>query len=153
MLKKFKKFFGESNSEVTNKNIIDDKLKLGAAALLVEAALMDENFDDNERLAITKVLMNYFNLTEQESDLLLTKAEFEQEKAIDIYRFTQSINDAVSISDRKQVIQMLWEVVYADGILDKYESALIRQLTGLLHITDSESAEAKRQALKARPQK
>ena len=62
MLKKFKKFFGESNSEVTNKNIIDDKLKLGAAALLVEAALMDENFDDNERLAITKVLMNYFNL-------------------------------------------------------------------------------------------
>ena len=48
---------------------------------------------------------------------------------------------------------MLWEVVYADGILDKYESALIRQLTGLLHITDSESAEAKRQALKARSQK
>ena len=147
MLKKLKDIFKAKSNLEDSETLSSEKLKIGAAALLVEAALMDENFDDSERQAITRVLQQKFELTHEESNELLNEAEIQQERAIDVHRFTQSINNAIAPSDRIEIIQMLWEVVYADGALDKYEAALINQLTGLLHVTSAENAKAKKAAL------
>ena len=53
-------------------------------------------------------------------------------------RFTRVVKNAVPHEERIGVIEAVWEVVYADGVREMHESALIRQLCGLLHLEDRE---------------
>jgi uncharacterized tellurite resistance protein B-like protein len=45
------------------------------------------------------------------------------------------------------MIEMLWEVVYADGNVDHLEANLLRRVAGLLYVTDRESGEARKRVL------
>lgn len=147
MLKRFRKLLEKSETPDAAGKTNTDDLRLAAAALLVEAARMDENFDDAERAAIKDALERRFELSGTEAEALLAEGEAAQDAAVDLYKFARSINAALAPEDRRQVIEMLWEVVYADGSLDHYEASLIRKLSGLLHVPDSESAEARQRVL------
>ena len=121
--------------------------KLAAAALLVEAACMDGHFDGNERDAVCSALGAHFGLSDAEADTLIEQAEAAHHEATDLHRFTRTINDRYDHDDRIAVMEMLWEVVYADGRLHAYEANLIRRVGGLLHITDRERGEARKRVL------
>ena len=124
-----------------------DAPKLAAAALLVEAACMDGHFDGDEREAVCAALGAHFGLSESEADTLIEEAEAAHHEATDLHRFTRAINDRYDHEDRLAVMEMLWEVVYADGRLHAYEANLIRRVGGLLHITDRERGEARKRVL------
>ena len=124
-----------------------DAPKLAAAALLVEAACMDGHFDGDERDAVCAALGAHFGLSESEADTLIEEAEAVHHEATDLHRFTRTINDRYDHGDRLAVMEMLWEVVYADGRLHAYEANLIRRVGGLLHITDRERGEARKRVL------
>ena len=124
-----------------------DVPKLAAAALLVEAACMDGHFDGDERAAICAALGAHFGLRDAEADTLIEEAEAAHHEATDLHRFTRAINDRYDHADRLAVMEMLWEVVYADGRLHAYEANLIRRVGGLLHITDRERGEARKRVL------
>ena len=121
--------------------------KLAAAALLVEAACMDGHFDGDERDAVCAALGAHFGLSNHEADTLIEEAEAAHHEATDLHRFTRTINDRYDHDDRLAVMEMLWEVVYADGRLHAYEANLIRRVGGLLHITDRERGEARKRVL------
>ena len=121
--------------------------KLAAAALLVEAACMDGHFDGHERDAICAALGAHFGLNDAEAGTLIEEAEAAHHEATDLHRFTRAINDRYDHADRLAVMEMLWEVVYADGRLHAYEANLIRRIGGLLHITDRERGEARKRVL------
>ena len=121
--------------------------KLAAAALLVEAACMDGHFDGDERDAVCAALGAHFGLNDTEADTLIEQAEAVHHEATDLHRFTRAINDRYDHEDRIAVMEMLWEVVYADGRLHAYEANLIRRVGGLLHITDRERGEARKRVL------
>ena len=124
-----------------------DAPKLAAAALLVAAACMDGHFDGDERDAVCAALGAHFGLSESEADTLIEEAEAAHHEATDLHRFTRAINDRYDHGDRLAVMEMLWEVVYADGRLHAYEANLIRRVGGLLHITDRERGEARKRVL------
>ena len=124
-----------------------DAPKLAAAALLVEAACMDGHFDGDERDAVCAALGAHFGLSESEAETLIEDAEAAHHEATDLHRFTRTINDRYEHGDRLAVMEMLWEVVYADGRLHAYEANLIRRVGGLLHITDRERGEARKRVL------
>ena len=42
---------------------------------------------------------------------------------------------------------MLWEVVYADGVLDPEEDLLVRRIAGLIYIEDRERIYARQRVL------
>jgi len=42
---------------------------------------------------------------------------------------------------------MLWEVAYADGVLDPHEDMLLRQIAGLIHVPDRERGLARKRAV------
>lgn len=121
--------------------------KLAAAALLVEAACMDGHFDGDERDAVCSALGGHFGLSEEEAETLIGEAEAAHHEATDLHRFTRAINDRYDHADRLAVMEMLWEVVYADGRLHAYEANLIRRVGGLLHITDRERGEARKRVI------
>ena len=124
-----------------------DAPKLAAAALLVEAACMDGHFDGDERDAVCAALGAHFGLSESEAGTLIEEAEAVHHEATDLHRFTRAINDRYDHGNRLAVMEMLWEVVYADGRLHAYEANLIRRVGGLLHITDRERGEARKRVL------
>lgn len=123
--------------------------RIALAALLVEAAHADGTYDAEERARIARVLAARYNLSGAEAALLRAEGEEAQAGAVDLVRFTRAVKDAVAHEDRIGVIEAVWEVVYADGVREMHESALIRKLCGLLHIEDREAALA-RQRVAAR---
>jgi uncharacterized tellurite resistance protein B-like protein len=124
-----------------------DDLKLAVAALLVEAARMDDTFEPSERAVITRLLAERFDLDANAADQLLAAAECAEAGSSGVYRFTKQVVDAYGTADRIGLIEMMWEVVYADGVLDPDEDALVRRIAGLIHVEDRDRGEARRRVL------
>ncbi len=126
---------------------VQDELHLAAAVLLVEAARMDDEFDPAERARIEALLAQRFGLEADDSRQLLAQAERTAAEIVEWQGFTRVIKERLEPAQRIGVIEMLWEVVYADGRLHDYEASLLRRITGLLYVSDWESGEARKRVL------
>jgi len=124
-----------------------DSLQVAVAALLVEAARMDERFDPAERTTIRRLLARRFALDEAETGRLLEAAESEADDSVHLYRFVRAVTEGWSHDQRVGLIEMLWETAYADGSLDPHEDQLLRQVAGLVHVSDRERGEARLRVL------
>jgi uncharacterized tellurite resistance protein B-like protein len=133
--------------EATVARPAEDELHLAAAVLLVEAARMDDEFAPAERVRIETLLAQRFRLDTAESRELLALAEQTAAETVEWQGFTRVIKERLEPSDRIGIIEMLWEVVYADGQLHDYEASLLRRITGLLYVGDWESGEARKRVL------
>lgn len=122
-------------------------MELAAAALLVEAAVLDGEFDDAERATIERLLKERFGLDDGQVAALLREAEETIEDASELYTLARTIKDGLELDERTAIIEMLWEVAYADGELHDYESNLVRRLAGLLYVSDRDSGEARKRVL------
>lgn len=122
-------------------------VETSVAALLVEAARMDNTFEEAERAAIRGILASRFGLSEADAKALIERADEQVKESTQYFRFTHEIVQQMSAAERSEVIEMLWRVAYADGQLDPHEDALIRQIAGLIHVTDRERALARQRAL------
>lgn len=131
----------EAKGETTSHSF--EEKQLAAAALLVEAARLDSTFDEVERERIETLLQNHFAMAPDEAKALLAAGEEASEDSIEWHGFTRSIKDGFDQDERVAMIEMLWEVAYADGELHDYEASLIRRITGLLYVPDRESGEAR----------
>ncbi len=124
-----------------------DELHLAAAALLAEVALSDTNFDDRERSAVENLVATRFDLSETEARCLIDAAEQEAKDATHLLRFTRVIKDNFSPAERIELIEMIWEVVYADGELHDYEDSLLRRIAGLIYVSDRDRGAARKRVL------
>ena len=109
-----------------------DELHLAAAALLAEVALGDDRFDAAERAATQR---------------LVEAAEGVARESTHLLRFTRVVKDNFSPAERVELIEMIWEVVYADGERHAYEDSLMRRIAGLIYVSDRERGAARRRAL------
>lgn len=123
------------------------ELQVAAAALLVEAAQMDADFDAAERRKILDLVRARFELTETEAESLLELADHKVANASQLYSFTRVVKDNFNHEERVELIEMLWEVVYADGTLHDLEASLMRRIAGLIYVPDRESGAARKRAL------
>ncbi len=126
----------------------DDALADAAAAVLVEAALLDGNVDDAERQIIVDILHDRFELAAEDADALITGIVEDPHHANRVYAATKTIRDSFSEEQRIEIMEMLWRVAYADGTLHDYEANLVRRTAGLLYVPDQESGRARKRALK-----
>ena len=145
MLNRIKTLFKENSVKVSEPNM--DELQAAAAALLVEAACMDGKFDDQERKSILILLEQHFNLNDDESSTLLVEAEKLIENAGDLFTFTRVIKDKYEPKQRIALIEMLWEVAFADGNVDYYEANLISRVAGLIFVNDFDRGDARKRVM------
>jgi uncharacterized tellurite resistance protein B-like protein len=117
------------------------------AALLVEAAVLDGIFTTEERARILDLLRRRFTITAADAARAVDEAERAVAESSDMHRFTKSARDGLDEAGRIGLIEMLWEVVYADGTLHDYEAQLMRRLAGLLHVDDRDSGLARKRVL------
>ncbi len=124
-----------------------DELQLAVAALLIEAARMDDDFSAEERAAIERILAARYDLPAAELHALMAAAEQAVRGSTQFFPFTRAIVKNIAPEGRAQILEMMWEVAYADGVLDPHEDALLRRIAGLIHVTDRERGEARQRAL------
>ena len=127
-----------------------DELQVAVAALLIEAARMDAGFDPAERTMIRDLLARRFDLAPAETDRLLGAAGDAQDRSVEMYRYIRRITDGYDAGERIELIEMLWDVAYADGTLDPQEDALVRRIAGLIHVSDQERGAARKRVLARR---
>ena len=123
-------FKKEKKIEVNNNVLI--------AALLIHAAKIDENYTDIEKKIITKSLIDLFNISSDKAEKLLVDAEKKEQESNQIVEFTKEIKK-YSMESRIKIIEVIWKIVYSDGISDSYESNLIRRVCGLLYVSDKDN--------------
>ena len=124
----------------------EDELQVAAAALLVEAARMDDAFDTDEWQVIRGLLASRFGLNEAETLSLMEAAETKVSNAVELYGFARVVKNSFDEAQRIELMEMLWTVVYADGILHDHEASLMRRVAGLLYVSDRDSGAARKRA-------
>ena len=108
--------------------------RVAAAALLFEAAISDYQLDDVERQTIKNLITEQFNLERADAMTLIALAESQAKEATGLHGFTTLINQNWSETERVNLMEKMWRVVYADGRLDDHELHLMRKIQRLLHI-------------------
>lgn len=124
-----------------------DHVQMAAAVLLVEVAMQDEGFDEDERAYIHQVLQKQFDLTPDDSAALMNMAERHASDSVELYSSTKYIRDAWDHDQRVKLIEMLWEIVYVDGVVHDFEANIMRRIAGLIYVSDQESGIARQQAM------
>jgi len=124
-----------------------DGLELAVAALLIEAGRMDDRLDAAERQTIEQLLQRRFALAPDAVRELVAAAEQKVTQSAQYYPFIREINTRLSGEERAGIVEMLWRVAYADGVLDPHEDALLRQIAGLIHVPDRDRGLARQRAL------
>lgn len=130
----------------------DGELRLAAAALLVEAAEGDGEFDAEERRVIQARLSAHFGLSEPETSALIASAEAAVAADHQLLPYTRVIKNRFDEAERIRLVEMLWEVVYADGQAHDFEASLLRRIAGLIYVDDRDSGAARKRVLARREQ-
>ena len=113
---------------------LQDRLHLAAAALLIETARADFTQDEAEQQAMEALLCRTLGLPVNKVHELMLAASDQVDEATSLYEFTRVINDHYSAEQKLKLVGAMWTVAYADGDLDKYEEALIRQVAELTYV-------------------
>jgi uncharacterized tellurite resistance protein B-like protein len=116
----------------------DDDYRLAAAALLVHVASIDGNVSDVERAKLHGVIKQRFSLDDAATDELVAEATAVEQQAIDLYQFTARLNRSLDEPARARVVEMMWQIVYADGIVTEFEDNLIWRAADLLGVSRDE---------------
>jgi uncharacterized tellurite resistance protein B-like protein len=144
MLDSIRKFFNENvcaSSE--EQSATEHRLRLATAALLIEMMLQDDAEAEQEKQAVMTALREKFKLTLSETDELYELACKERKQATDYHQFTSLIAAHFSQSQKIRIIEYLWSVAYADGVLDKYEEHMVRRIADLIHVSHKDFLQAK----------
>ena len=131
------------------RNFHEDELRLAAAALLVHASMIDGQFDATERRKLKALLQQRFDLGDDEVRELVQEAKAEESASVDLFGFTNILCRELDQDGRKRIVEMLWEVVMADGVVHEFESNLVWRTAELLGVSTRDRVTL-RQAVSAR---
>ena len=139
MFESFKNFVAEIvEGDRHPSQFADNDYRLAAAAMLVHAAAIDGDMSQTERDKLRSVLKTRFALDDAATDELIDKATAAENEAVDLYHFTSLLNRTLDEEGRAKVIEMMWQIVYADGRRDELEDNLLWRAADLLGISPRE---------------
>jgi uncharacterized tellurite resistance protein B-like protein len=119
----------------------DHDLRLATAALLTRVAAVDNEMSEARREALHTILQSRFALDDHSAQRLLEQAIAINRNAIDLYRFTRQLNEILDDDGRSQLVQMMWEVVYADGHANEFDKNIIWRAADLLGVSSRRRVE------------
>ena len=122
----------------------EDDYRLAAAALLVHAAAIDGEMSESERDKLHTVIKQRFALDDTATDELIEKATAAEHESVDLYHFTHLLNRSLDDVGRARMIEMMWQIVYADGQRDELEDNLLWRAADLLGVSPQERIELRR---------
>ena len=126
----------------------DDALHSAVCAILLEIACADGEFTAAEEERIMHLLQQRFNLAADDLGRIRESGQQRRAESLDLWQFASIIKQQLDRPRKEMVVEMCWEVVYADGTLDGHEDYLVHQLARLLDLDHRSLIEAKTQVLR-----
>lgn len=139
MLKKLLAFFEQETIEDSPEHSIE----LATAALLFEVIRADNETTDAERQSYQEQLMKHVSLSQDELEAIMSEGEQHSQEAVDLVQFTSRLNGVFTMPQKTAVLESLWHIAIADGVVDMHEEHIIRRISDLLHIPHSQYIQAK----------
>ena len=147
MLKKIKEHISNLSNEPIEMADQEQKdteiINNACAALLIETALADKVFNEEEMISMKQTLNKVYKVNEQDIEELINESKKKVSESTSLYEYTRLINDLCNYEDKIRLISNLWSIAFADKHLDKYEEYLIRKISGLLHVSHKDFIEQK----------
>jgi uncharacterized tellurite resistance protein B-like protein len=123
------------------------KLQIATCALLLEMAYADHSLNPGEEELLRAHLQRHFHLDAEALESLIADARQARRESADLFQFAREINAVCNLEEKLAIMETLWRIVYADGVLDKYEDALARQLATLLRLSPRQAIDLKLKVL------
>jgi uncharacterized tellurite resistance protein B-like protein len=144
-----KRFFSKATAEVSKdaNNKTEHDLRVATCALFLEMARIDETFTQEEMDTILTILKQKYGLSQEHADALVALADKELAESVDLWRFARLINENYTIDEKIEIIEILWQMVYVDGKMDRYEHYLMNKLKNLLRLSHDQLIDAKLKVL------
>ena len=114
------------------------QLDRACAALLVEIAFADKDFDEREKESLKQSLLKSYAIDIETINEIINDAEKTVEESTSLYEYTRTVNDEFEYPQKLNLLENLWKIAYADETLDKYEEHLLRKISDLIHISHSD---------------
>lgn len=148
MYKNIKSFFSTLLSDAESQTGEGKKhsVELIMAALMIEMARADRMVTAAETEQILTILEKQFTLSPQEQTDLLALGEDHADHATSLFEFTTRLKELLSLDERETLVELLWQIAFADGVIDKYEEQLVRKVADLLHVRHHDFIAAKHRA-------
>jgi uncharacterized tellurite resistance protein B-like protein len=136
MFDALKNFIAEvSGLEPPARRFDEEDYRLAAVALLVHVANVDGNTDLAEQRRLKTIIGERFGLDPKAAAELIATAEQSDREAVDFYHFTSVLKRALDDDGRQKIVEMLWDIAYADGVADEFEENTIWRIAELLGIS------------------
>jgi len=148
MIDLVKTFFGKVTSDgpADQERKRSHDIRIATCALFLEMSHIDGEFSESEREHIISILKKNYQLSDEYAVALLEASHEELKGSIDLWQFTNLINQNYSREEKLRIIETIWKIAYTDGELDKHEDYLVHKLSNLLRFTHKELIEAKLKA-------
>lgn len=117
--------------------------RLAATALLIHVVSLDGQPTAAEQRKLHGLIESHFGLDRGTADRLIADATEVEGDAVDLYRFTSVIMRSLDEEGRKRIVQMMWELVYADGQVTEFEDNVVWRASDLLGISQRDRIELK----------
>jgi len=142
MLKKISNIFKKKVTETPDEESLSSISK-ACSSLLIEVALSDKDFDEEEITSMKEILKTTHGVSEETIKEVVSNAKQTVDESTSLYNYTREVNDNFSYDDKLLLLQSLWDIAYADGNVDKYEEHLIRKISDLIYISHSDFIQVK----------
>ena len=141
--------FKNSDENLENEEIKNEEIKAlnSIVALLVEAASIDGNIGLDEKNQIKTILTDQLNIKAIKADEILEETISNSSEQIEIWSKTNDIRKELDYEERLNILELMWEIVLVDDIIDVFEAQLMRRVSGLLYISDIDSGNSKKRAI------
>lgn len=120
-----------------------DRIQIASCVILLEVAKFDFDFSSIEKETTKAILKNEFAIPEDAIEDLMKISEEKREDSVDLWEFTNVINQNFSREEKIKIIEAAWKIIYADDKLDKYENHYVHVLADLLRLRHDELIDAK----------
>ena len=147
MLKKIKEHISNLGNEPSEKTVHEQEeteiINNACAALLIETALADKVFNEEELASMKQTLNKVYKVDEKDIEELINESKRKVSESTSLYEYTRLINDLCDYEAKIRLISNLWSIAFADQHLDKYEEYLIRKISDLLHVSHKDFIQQK----------
>ena len=136
MFEALKRFIADVSAQPDKRQggFAPDDYRLATAALLVHVANVDGKIDQAERTRLREVIEKQFGRDAAATTRLIEKAEESDREAVDFFHFTNVLKHSLDDAGRHHIIEMMWDVVFADGEVSEFEENVVWRISELLGV-------------------
>lgn len=134
MFDKLRHFISDVTGETATRSFAPDDYRLAAAALFVHLAHADGVVGAPELRRVRELIAQNFGLDAQATTQLIRFAEESDREAVDFYHFTNTLKRSLDDFGRIKIVEMMWEIAYADGTVSEIEANIVARIAELLSV-------------------